>query len=397
MLPPEGVHRILTDIPPKQFRFRKFLPQGTTENHIFKLSIHKDDALLIPSEAFCKFGAIELRGSAAMERLMWKVAKIMGLETNFAQTKKIELLLNDFESLLIGSMQPEVTGALLTNYFEKGDFHLGSVKHSELNHAILASVILGMFDAHEGNIIIDHEWRIIFFDNARCMPNSSGFIKGLGLTNLGSSYRCSLLNLRLRVTRELLEQERKELLDKAKSCLEKVDELRAYLKTGTGKILLEQLPENWINTEAMLEAMLERIGLAIKYLSGSHVNLIGLAFAANPKYTIAYAISFLYELIEIGDHLTRENMINLAHEHHRNISLCSIQTCLEKLKAKNYDLSQVLDICLNTTDDNALIESLIDFHLEVTKGTTTYSYERSQAAEQSLYQFAAVDLKDTRC
>lgn len=396
MLTPENKQLFETDNASLKVLLKRFTPAGETENHLFRMKVYGAESLKNPPIAFFKFGAHDANGSSSIETLMWKVSKIMGFDHHFVRTKKIELFLNDNEVPLVGSMQTEAVGPLLGDLFEEEDFLLKEVEDHELNFAFLASIVLGMFDAHADNIIVDSNGGIKFFDNARCLPNSNNLLNWGGGDTLMSSYRCALLNLHERVAKTLAPQQRGELLEKAKLCLKQVDTLQDYLGTGDGKRLLDHLPKDWINTGLMLEAMRERIDLAIKCLSSKNeVNLRDLAVKANPDYLIAFAISFLNELIQLKEPVAREEMIRYANRHHRKINSVSLDLCFKTFRLKQYDLSHVLQICRDAPDFAHLVERLIDYHIEIGEGRTTYTYKESYETEQSFYRSAVLDLKDT--
>lgn len=396
MLTPEIKQLFETENAALKVLLKRFVPASETENHLFRMTVSGGEVFQTLPTAFFKFGAHRANASASIETLMWKVSKIMGFERHFVRTKKIELLLNDNEDPLVGSMQSEAVGPLLGDLFKEEDYLLKEVEDHELNAAILASIVLGMFDAHADNIIVDSNGRIKFFDNARCLPNSNSLLNWDGGDCLMSSYRCALLNLHERVTKKLSPQQRGVLLEKAKICLKQVDTLRDYLGNGDGKKLLNQLPKDWINTGPMLEAMRERIELAIKCLSSKNeVDLLELAIRANPSYMIVFAISFMNALIKLEDPVSREDMIRYAHRHHCKINSVSLDLCFRTFRNRQYDLSHLLQMCRDAPDFTHLVERLIDYHIEVGEGRTAYTYKESYETEQSFYRSAVLDSKDT--
>lgn len=351
-------------------RFIKRAHNGSNNVYIVDVKTNLDGKY--PIRCYLKFPKFESEASATLERLMWKISKIMGFKDYFVPTKVVKIALKEGSGVAFATMQPYLVGKTLYEYTKADVKDVTQIKTHHLALAVLASIVFGMFDAHSKNIMITGKGRIRFIDNAQSLPNSNAFIAWGSLSNIRSSYRCSLLDLPdsyLPVSDDAV----KALIDKVMKCQDGLSQLSDYLSLnfneGSTKAKSLKLPEHWLEIESVLCAMKERLDLASKTLSTlTDITLAELAARSNPRYLLAFGIYFMVFLTDpankdehIDDQLMRSRYI------HSNISTSLTSSQLVTLVERGYDISRLIALSEEAPNLSTFIEQLKNEALELEK------------------------------
>ncbi|MBA2369851.1 MAG: hypothetical protein H0V82_12670 [Candidatus Protochlamydia sp.] len=370
--------------------------QGTSANDVFRMKNASTSGKFAAFEtkadeasAFFKVGTGGEKAAGTMEKLMWDIAVIMGLEDQFVATGEAEIR-DSSQLVLQGGIQIAQKGNLLWEYD-------GKLSKQEMTNGILASVVFGMFDAHSSNIFITEEGKIKFFDNTRSMPNSNGFInRG---ENLVSSYRCALLDRReAHVT--LTNKEIEQLKIDVAAYKEKIGKLKEYFNTPQGQNQLKKLPPGWMDMEASLAAMEERVGNMQGALSvGKIQNLQQLVETSNPAYRFTFALLYLKNL-QTGETPVTLPVSKVLQECHGQVGYDHSDDVLSNLALVGYDMNQIKNWCddLSMPMDKLMdkVQSKYKAHKNEMPDGVEWN-KRIMAAEiikNEMFENAAMDLKD---
>lgn len=300
--------------------------------------------------AFFKVGAHGEEAAGIMEKLMWNIAVRMGVKDQFVATGITEVrdqsqltggnekarqwdavgnleTFDEAKAPRIGGIQP-AKGKTLRTVLKAG----GNVARSEIVNGVLTSLVFGMFDAHGGNILITKEGKVKFFDNTRSLPNSNGFInRGYDVV---SSYRCVLLELG-NAKAPLSRQEIEELKQNIKEYKNNFADLNKYLHSKEGQAQLKKLPPGWMDLDASLRAMNQRINtMELLLKQGAVKTLEDLVIKSDPSYKLAYAMTNL-ELLHRG----------INGPIHEAIGFYGIQETINTLTLKGIDFQRIKSWC----------------------------------------------------
>jgi hypothetical protein len=364
--------------PIKRTKFVLLKLPASTSNLVYQvfksylLSTDKKSSRLI---AYFKVSC-NAESGAIIERLMWKTAKKLGLEQHFVCTKVTKLSINNSWNPLIGSIQPNVKGDLVRTLINQNS-SIPHVSNSELYSAIFASWVLGLFDAHEQNIFITPDGKVVFFDNEFSLPPANSMIHWGTYGYLRSSYRCALLDFHERVSVLLNKAERAELLQKAKSCLEKMEDLQKYLNEPAEQEKLEELPPRWLDLPAALAAMRERITHVIDELETNQpISILDLIVGKNTAYKFVYS-SYIIDLYMRGFPSWMQ-FINRVH------GCVSILRFAKKFKPSvecGFEFDQLALICNETKNFATFINRLksLIYDWDPSKNHTSKNYQTFSA------------------
>lgn len=404
--------------------------QGKSANEVYKLESPTTPPNYFaafeekPGEAaaFFKIGAGGEEAAGVMEKLMWDIAVVMGMEEQFVPTgethirdsshlkggtekivqwnEKGQIEMNkEAQPARRGGIQVAQQGEVLSKYNQHPGSKTALLTKSEISKGILASVVFGMFDAHSTNIFITKEGKIKFFDNTRSLPNSNGFInRGNGLV---SSYRCSLLNLpeaREMLTHQEIEKLKRDLVGYDK----KIGKLADYLNSPQAKVQLKKLPPGWMDVEACIEAMQERITCMQEALNSNRIdNLEELIEASNPAYRFAFALSYLNRLHKDEADITA-TPDEVLRSDHSYVGYSQSDKDLTDLMNAGYDIAKIKMWCdqtVNTMED--IIDDLQSIcnnqKIKQFGGNATLPPKKIQLAnniKEEMIKNAALDLKD---
>lgn len=331
--------------------------------------------------AYFKIGAHGEEAAGTMEKLMWNIAVVMGLEEQFVPTGETEIRdksqqtggtlkamqwddkgnlkeLTSAKNPRRGGIQVAQKGATLLEVLKVGK---KSVSRAQVISGTLTSLVFGMFDAHFGNIYLTEEGRIKFFDNTKSLPNANGFINsGKGNNKIYFAYRCALLDLDC--AKAPLEQlEIDELKNKVKEYKQKMSNLKKYLVSKEGHAQINKLPPGWLDLNSSLAAMEQRINLMEEALDYGHIKTLeDLVTQSNPSYKFAYALTYLEFLLESKGMDTSNEYI------HNSVGYYNVKTTIQHAIEIGIDLTLVnmwsKDQCLSI---NKLSQNIAHHYNEV--------------------------------
>jgi hypothetical protein len=246
--------------------------------------------------AYVKVAADGTSNTGMMEKTVYRVSQILGMEELFVPTVtfsddpkhptmqwvqdaqgRVELVpYKAGRKTYKGSSQAAETGVTLHHYnYQSGP--KPTVGMDSLIDATMASLVFGMFDAHSANILINEEGKIKFFDNARSLPNASGFIIHAGRYQL--AYRSGLLGLPGSY-KPLTENDLKRIEDKLLEAKGRLTDVRRELADAQ-----KELAPGWIESEKIVEAMGGRIDGMLFALKNNEVKkLEDLVMASLPEF-----------------------------------------------------------------------------------------------------------------
>lgn len=336
-------------------------PREGANNKVYELYSQNEPAIA----AFFKGG----NDTAKMEKLIWDMAVVLGLEDFFAATKETAV------GEMRGGIQAALQGQTLEECRKTVD-----LDRLEIANGILISLIFGMFDAHEGNIMITGENKIKFFDNTRSMPHSNGYI--LHGDFILPAYRCALPDLP-GAKEDLTPDELESLREGFASIQEKMTHLHDFLHSPQTKAVLQKLPPGWLNIDAAWQAMQERMNrLERAFQEGAIRKGEDLVAQLNPDYKFAFASTFLFN--RICDPALCER--DLAHG---LVGYQPLNEIWEIFKEKGYDLRAVKSWC----DDPDL--SIDDIAAKIADcNLTRVDPEKTEKILEEVSKRAALDLKD---
>jgi len=410
--------------------------QGASANEVFKLDSPERES---GAAAFFKVGAGGEEAAGTMEKMMWDISVVMGLEEMFVPTgqaevraageleggtekvkvweeregksgtgeeieRPLELVEKEgAKKALRGGIQIAQEGVKLWEYQWEPDkrskAQVPQVSKNEVVSAVGVSLVFGMFDAHAGNIFVTKEGKIKFFDNTKSLPNSNGFINQGG--GLVSSYRCGLLDLP-ESHEQLTPGEIAQLKGEVAAYKGKIERLKEYLQTSHAQAQLEKLPPGWMNLETSIAAMEERVNLMDQALANNKVNTLqDLAIESNPSYKFAFALTFM-DLAAKGKMDLNLPPAQVQQYIHAAVGKGLSNQQIDKLTSHGLDIEEVKSWCDNP---NLSMEDMI-------KNIQTHYNNRVQnpihikgpemqkimqgarRIKQELYSKAAYDYKD---
>lgn len=330
--------------------------QGGSANKVYRL--YRENEPIIA--AYYKVGRHGEEATGKMEKLIWDISQILGLEEFFVATGVTNIL------KARGGIQPAQEGTILLTSSKK-------LQRQEVLNGILVSIVFGMFDAHSSNIFITKENKIKFFDNSRSMTHSNDYInRSFGIA---PAYRCALLDLP-QAKEDLQPQEIAALKEKLKDIEGKLPQLKRFL--AANKTALQKLPPGWLDADRAFTAMEERLKGIRKEVETRPV--MKAEDLANPEYRFAFASSYL------NARLNKESLrIKSPHNLVGGLYLDSIW---KTLTSKGYDLS-LLKSWSDTLSFDALARKIeADFAQLKTGSADNKAFMETRAKQ------AALDLKD---
>ncbi len=308
----------------RQASLKKF--KDNTTNDVFALSAHNE-----PSRVAAFFKVNE------MEKLIWDLAVLFGLESSFAATgvcrlktkndltggnekeffwQGDELKINKGSKIgMCGTIQPALKGNLCTE--PKAPF----VSREQVARAVFISILFGMYDLHGHNFIISPNGTIQFFDNSRTLPNSNSFILYGNIIIL--PYRSALLEFH-KVMEPLSDSEKGDLRQEIVKIKGKMNEVVSFLNWPKTQAKLAGFPPGWFDPEGgFLIALQERLNrLESAFAQGRVKTAEDLVMAAYPDYKLVIALEALNNpradvhnglgLTSLPQYLAKLQMVNLA-------------------------------------------------------------------------------------
>lgn len=339
-------------------------PLGNSANKVYSVPFEDN---IVPKVAYFKEG----KAIATMENLMWNLAVLLGMEHLFVPTKATEIrtqsdlrdgdltvkMLNENGELIsitnakpakVGSVQPAQAGIPLEDYLKQqntGSFSdVKEIPRNQLIDGTLAILLFGMFDAHSGNILVDKEGDLKFFDNTRSMPHSNGIIFYKG--GLYSSLRSSLLKVN-GSDKELTVSERLLMQQKVVDTKNKLKLIANQLKSAE-----KELPNHWLETQNALNAMVERIDNMLIALENPKIKtLTDFTFASAPDFKFFTVLRQLNQVIAFGN----EPNMQTLHAESNSLGYFPLDTLLMQTAELGIDPREVEKLCSDSTQSFQMI------------------------------------------
>jgi hypothetical protein len=368
-------------------------PLGTSVNEVFDVNYKSDIRLSEDnSKAFFKLGASDIQTqnqAKDLEKLMWDVAGLFGLEDTFAPTKRTKA------SNVEGSVQTSQGIISLQDYISNTGQKV-DIPKDNLIDGTLTTLLFGMYDAHGENIRLEQDGTIKFFDNTRSLPSSNQVIRR---SELRLPYRSALLRLSdSYTTLSTEERERmKETIDQFKS---KLSLVKDHFNRRDTKAFIAKLPEGWFSTEDSLSALEERLDAMKIALNDSKVtNLRDLVFAVYPHFKFVAALEFVNYL---GNKQLSEPSASDIVEYEKifnsRAGFSSFDELMSKCLENGLDPSIVLKVSQapDLSNQEALLE-IWQIYNEQQKNPSSNQEEIQENANQIYQQLsreAKIDLKD---
>lgn len=365
-------------------------------------------------------GAIsdERTPGAIMETLMYKTSEHFGDEDAFVPTREMSVslaprspedhskyisVLNEEGEIVKkpvshkfqGSFQP-VEGMTLGDAMDHHPKEIARLTTEKVAEAIIRNVVYGMPDAHGNNVLV-HDGNIFFFDNTRNMSTSNGVIFSVA-GHVIPALRSGLLELpqtAIPLTPEIRAAMKRQL---ARYSKENIDRLEAYLKDPIiQKTMIEELPAGWLDVDASIQAMRERVETLNQALDIPEVTTLrDLVLAASPEFKLFTALGVLSEKEQGKKTLTEEEKSNI-------LGMVGMTATLEyKRILKKYDVAAIKKLANDpsVTFDQMVTTLLSDTFAPVPNTlladpfAQTPQEEAAQNLMKELYRKASVDFKD---
>lgn len=388
--------------------------EGKSYNQVFKLK-NPNDANV--TEAYYKEAKKGGEAGGAMEKLMWDIAVLFGLEDQFTPTTVTSLRT---EKELVSGTGQENDVILEGGELKKVD-HLGkarkggiqaaqagktleeitnegkelSIPRNEVIQGILTICEFGMFDAHQENLIIDENGKIRFFDNTRSMPHSNGCI--LWRNTVQPTLRCGLLRLQECYNR-FSDNERDKIFKQISTQLSKMDQLQAFLNNPDTKKMIQKMPKDWVNPTDVFDAMKERLTLMKQAIRNPKVtNLAELTLASQPDMKFIAVLQYMRDpsitsYIGYNDFYTDDDLLLKQKTYLQVSGYDNYPACLERCVNKNVDPSLIKSWC----DDPNL--SLLDVTRKIydcqERIPTSIANQNAKALYVTMKAKSKVDKKD---
>lgn len=360
--------------------------------------------------AFLKTGIMDDAAVGTMELLMWNIAVFMGEEEHFVPTGKTEIRCagkimkwnasGELEAIetVRGSIQVAQQGQTLYDYvFAPVIWGLRKEKvippREEIIKGVFTSLWVETMDGHLDNFFVTHLGKIIFFDNSKNFPNSDGFINcGCedGVDIIKSAYCCALLDFS--VSGELLKDNELDNLKKGVDNLSaKIDELIKYLYSSQVQNQLKQLPPGWMNLEGAIQALVKRVTLMKRALDQNKVKTLqDLVIRSLPDYKLAYALTYLIEIIE-----KKSFYIKCLHT---KVNHTEMVYAMGRVTAQGIDCVLVKQWCDDPNISFSELEEKIKGHYIKSANITAEERDRRDKGNASVFGYiserAAFDYKD---
>lgn len=323
---------------------------------------------------------------AIIEKLIWDIALVMGLEDQFTATRVIKIK-NE-----LASEQTALMGITPEQAKRRTQF----LKRQAIIDATLTSIVIGHCDLHQDNMIVDPRGRIMFFDNTRSMPNSNGFVERRD-GGIYPTYRSYLIGLEESFI-PLTKDERCQMKERFEELLKKVDDVELYLKSPMAKSQLAKLPKEWWNQKEAIKAMRERIENSITVLddkkNSQSLSLRDLVMESNPAYKLACAIVMIREIYVVKGKLKLEISEEKQLQYLAGTGLLPLGSLsLDKFPDYNLDIYQLKEKCKNEPFDKVL-EWIVD-QINVYPSSQYPPEERRKELKDKIDQFMKESQNET--
>lgn len=356
--------------------------------------------------AYYKASRFNSTAPAIMERLIWDLSVICGIEDWFTPTKIApEALMSIGDRQTRGSLQPALKGSILSEWVDRQ--HRNPPTMNEIIRSKIIGLVLGFFDAHADNIFYTQEGKLVFFDNTRCLSHGNGLI--LYDHILIPAYRSGIFELKqaYKILNHKQREFASELVANFKRALPKIEQ---YFKRSVLAESLKRLPYGWWNKELVLGALNQRIErLETALQSPQHLNLRDIAFCVHPELKFITAMSLIGSSDPKEDDMLYDAWIKARNSdippqeffhflqlyHLSSIGGYGHSITNTICSSKRMSPMRVKELCDNPTlNFDAILKSIFDeIDLEAFTQPDEYRHEGEEIINQLMHQ-AVLDCKD---
>lgn len=244
--------------------------------------------------------------TAFMESIMWDIAVILKMTSNFVPTGLIRFNYAKRTVERINAKGEQVTEDIfeVTNVNKRNvenviasfqpaqagrNLHLDDVvPDEEFANTLIYSLILGQFDHHFNNVLKNRNNELFSFDNTLSFAAANGILKLWNL-NIIRSVRPSFLGTK-NGSKPLTYQLKQLCLSLLLKSRSEVNSLRAYFSSYIGKKKLSCLKPGWMDVEKSIAALLQRLDILEKALKSDEIRTFrDLVLSAFEDYRITVA------------------------------------------------------------------------------------------------------------
>ena len=316
-------------------------PLESSRNKVYALADPNESSKIT---AYFKIGYTGDEAGALMEKKVWDIAVILGMEKHFTATgitristkHKLEIAdrVADLLKLTVGgkerktagsvnepirgSIQATIEGMSLGEYYlypERRPVHM-EISRADLIESTLALLICGMMDAHDNNIRITPSGQFQFYDNTRCFPHSNSLIWIIADDKIKAFPAIKSGFILLEATYEPFTVEERDFIKKEIIKYQgKMGALQFYLNHDFQRKELANLPAGWFRQDELLGALKERLTLLAAAIDDPKItNLRDLTLASQPNLRFFAALLIAGKAIRVKKDLTQKEL----HKHQRN-------------------------------------------------------------------------------
>jgi hypothetical protein len=369
---------------PSLFDSRFRANEGT--NDVYQIN-YTSDINNKKSKAFFKLGPKGEEGNKAakdLEKLMWDIAGIFGIEKHFAPTKRTSLLGQ------AGNLQTgQGVKSLKENIKSKNPI---VISKNQIIDGTLITLLFGMFDAHGENIRVEQDGTLKFFDNNRSLPSSNMTIKWGDF--LLHPYRSNLLKL-TQSYEPFTNPERLKLKNAVQDFKLKFALVEKYFNQNDVKAFIATLPPGWFSTEDSLEALKERIYAMERAIEDPNVNnLRDLVISVYPTSKFYLSLEFLKYIRDKGLKNAEPKEIDQLQKNSNSLlGFHSLSELLDTCLAAGINPKKILEFCQN---QNLSFDLLLKNIWDLYRNSSQYNHFLSEKIDvyNSFENEAKIDLKD---
>lgn len=386
------------------------------ELEIIELKDHQDQrSAFIPVFTTCRVYSLSQKGTiigyykeekygryggAVMGFLTYELATMLGISKRLVPCIKIEPFSIEGTHYQGGSVQPAQVGISLKDYLEYPEKRKAMIKKDEYIDALIDSIVLGLFDAHSNNVLVDSRGGIHFFDLTRSFPHSNAFLDRGGYHSY--PYLCDLL-LMAEASSILTLKRKKELVDRLKKVRDKLPAIKGFLLSETFKNHSKDLPQNWFFPKKVFQALQERIERLIQGCEDHKLNqLRDAVFLSFPYYKFICLLNYSM-LLDWRAHAKNQHLLNRCL---RDIELplfyeilnCPIEGMIDECVKLGLDPYAIKEYAENESLVQAMSAIVHEVQNKLVHTETPieerYLIQRSDQLKSKLNHWSEIDFKD---
>lgn len=353
--------------------------------------------------AYFKRGDGDEIATSRLEKLVWDLAALFGMQDLFVPTKLCRLRLaeqsrggsecavlwrpnqtqrwtNEACPPTVGSLQPSIEGMDL--FDARGYGHEESLEH--LADATVGILLMGGWDAHVGNIMVQPDGSYRLFDNSRSLPPNNDY--HLYGDDLRVPYRSGFCSAEV-YYQDFPGELRDRLAKRIETLQERVADVRNYFASTQVQRMLDVLPPGWW-TKGCEEAMYERVQRLAEAIGDPRVkNLRDLSMAVFPQLRLAALVSLAPYLLHDKDvDRVQRNFMSQA-------AIWSLKSDLRSCANAGISVRSLKDLAESDLSFDELLAKAAKRirHSDVDRGI---AYRESQDLYDEMLSLAEVQLKD---